>query len=52
MKYDVFYCFDFFFILENKDIILVQILFDGNNIENLLNLMIDDMFEGIKICFN
>lgn len=52
MKYDVSYCLDFFFTLENKDIILVQISFDGNNIENPPNLMTDDTFEGIKIRLN
>lgn len=42
----------FFLTLENKDIILVQISFDGNNIENPPNLMTDDTFEGIKIRLN
>lgn len=37
------------FSVENEDIILVQISFDGNNIENPPNLMTDDTFEGIKI---
>lgn len=38
----------FFFSLENEDIILVQISFDGNNIKNPPNLMTEDTFEGIK----
>lgn len=42
----------FFFTLENKDIILVQISFDGNNIDNPPNLMTDDTFEVIKIRLN
>lgn len=33
----------------NEDIILVQISFDGNNIENPPNLMTGDTFERIKI---
>lgn len=38
-----------FFSLENNDMILVQISFDGNNIENPPNLMTDDTFERIQI---
>lgn len=50
MKYDVTNCTDcFFFSLENEDIILVQISFDGNNIENPPNLMTDDTFERINM---
>lgn len=56
MRYDVHdvsYCLDcFFFTLENEDIILVQISFDGNNIESPPNLMTDDTFERIKIRLN
>lgn len=37
------------FFLGNEDIILIQISFDGNNIENPPNLMTDDTFERIKI---
>lgn len=38
-----------FFSLENNDMILVQISFDGNNSENPPNLMTDDTFERIQI---
>lgn len=37
-----------FFFLGNEDIILIQISFDGNNIENPPNLMTKDTFVGIK----
>lgn len=38
------------FFLGNEDIKFIQILFDGNNIENLFNLMIDDIVQRINIC--
>lgn len=38
-----------FFLIGNEDIILIQISFDGNNIENPPNLMTDDTFERIQI---
>lgn len=38
-----------FLSLENNDMILVQISFDGNNSENPPNLMTDDTFERIQI---
>lgn len=49
MKYDVSYYLDYFFLIGNEDIILIQISFDGNNIENPPNLMTDDTFERIQI---
>lgn len=49
MKYDVSYYLDYFFLIGNEYIILIQISFDGNNIENPPNLMTDDTFERIQI---
>lgn len=38
-----------FFFLGKDDIILIQISFDGNNIDNPPNLMTDETLDGINI---
>lgn len=43
-------CSMILFFLGNEDIKLIQISFDGNNIENPPNLMTDDIVQRINIC--
>lgn len=38
----------FYFFIDIKDFIFIYILFDGNNNINLLNVMNEDMFKGVK----